>query len=196
MKSIKSMFVILALVLFTGAVFATGNLNVQVMPVEKKKVFVRASNDQQSRYEIELRNPKGVIVYYKRTVSPVETYVKSYNLSGLADGIYTLTVKANDEKMENTLVISDGLVSVAGQRKEVEPFFALKGNRLELSWLNFANENSSIQVYENNKLIFEKPLNRDFTINYAFDFSGLERGNYNAVLLTDNNSFEYPVVKR
>lgn len=54
--------------------------------------------------------------------------------------------------MENSLRVSNGKVEVIKQRKEIEPFFALKGDRLELSWLNFANEDAKLLIYSNNSL--------------------------------------------
>jgi len=51
-------------------------------------------------------------------------------------------------------------------------------------------------VYNNNQLIFERQLDQQFALNYAFDFSNLQPGEYSAVLATDNNYFEYQVAKK
>jgi hypothetical protein len=196
MKNFKSILMGAALVVISGAVLASGNLQVNIVPVSKNKTMVHVTNVEKSKYEIEVKNEKGAVVYYKRTVTPQATYAKYYNFSMLNNGDYRLTVKVNNEKMENTLRIQNGQVELVDQRKEVEPFFAMKENRLELSWLNFAKEDSRLLVYDNNELIFEKNLDRQFTNNYAFDLSDLRSGNYSAVLETDNNYFEYPVTKK
>ena len=185
-----------ALVVISGAVLASGNLQVNIVPVSKNKTMVHVTNVEKSKYEIEVKNEKGAVVYYKRTVTPQATYAKYYNFSMLNNGDYRLTVKVNNEKTENTLRIQNGQVELVDQRKEVEPFFTMKENRLELSWLNFAEEDSRLLVYDNNELIFEKNLNPQFAVNYALDFSNLKSGNYNAVLATDNNSFGYMVTKK
>ncbi len=196
MKSIKSMLMGAALVLVSGAVLASGNLNVSIVPAGKNKTKVYATNEEKCKFEVEVKNDKGAVVYYKRTVTPETTYAKYYNFSLLGDGDYILTVKVNDEKMENSLRISNGLVEVVKQRKEMEPFFALKGDRLELSWLNFTQEDTRLLVYSNNNVIFEKHLDPQFAVNYAFDFSKLNAGEYSAVLVTENNYFEYLVAKK
>jgi hypothetical protein len=196
MKNFKSILMGVALVVISGAVLASGNLQVNIFPVSKNKTMVHVTNVEKSKYEIEVKNEKGAIVYYKRTVTPQATYAKYYNFSMLNDGDYRLTVKVNNEKMENTLRIQNGQAELVDQRKEVEPFFTLKDNRLELSWLNFAQEDARILVYEDNTLIFEKNLDPKFTVNYALDLSNLGNGNYNAVLVTDNNYFSYPVEKK
>lgn len=196
MKNFKSILMGAALVFISGAVLAAGNLNVSIVPAGKNKTKVYATNVEKSKFEVEVKNDKGAIVYYKRTVTPETTYAKYYNFSMLGDGDYSITVKVNNEKMENSLRISNGQVEILKQRKEIEPFFALKGDRLEMSWLNFAQEDTKLLVYNNNKLIFEKELDQQFAVNYAFDFSKLNTGEYSAVLVTDNNYFEYLVAKK
>ncbi len=196
MKSFKSILMGTALVLISGAVLASGNLQVNIVPVAKNKTKVYATNVEKSKFEIEVKNEKGATVYYKRTVTPESTYAKYYNFSMLGNGDYTLTVKVDDELLESTLRVQNGQVEVVKQRKEVEPFFTLKGNRLEMSWLNFSKENATMLVYNNNQLIFEKQLDQQFALNYAFDFSNLQPGEYSAVLATDNNYFEYQVAKK
>jgi len=196
MKSFKSILMGTALVLISGAVLASGNLQVNIVPVAKNKTKVYATNVEKSKFEIEVKNEKGATVYYKRTVTPESTYAKYYNFSMLGNGDYTLTVKVDDELLESTLRVQNGQVEVVKQRKEVEPFFTLKGNRLEMSWLNFSKENATMLVYNNNQLIFERQLDQQFALNYAFDFSNLQPGEYSAVLATDNNYFEYQVAKK
>lgn len=196
MKSFKSILTGAALVFISGAVLAAGNLNVSIVPAGKNKTKVYATNVEKSKFEVEVKNDKGAIVYYKRTLTPETTYAKYYNFSMLGDGNYTLTVKVNDERMENSLRVSNGQVEVIKQRKEIEPFFALKGDRLEMSWLNFANEDAKLLIYSNNSLVFEKELDAQFALNYAFNLSGLNNGEYTAVLVTENNYFNYPVARK
>jgi hypothetical protein len=193
MKSLKSFYLGVALLLVSGAAIASGNLKVHIASACFNQAVVEISNVAESRYEIELKNESGDIVYYKMTTSPSKTYAKQYDLSRLENGKYNLTVAVNQEKIENTLKINNGQVEVINQNKEVAPFFTVKENRLELSWLNFELENPKVLFYDNNTLLFEKELDSDFAVNYALDFSKLKRGDYNAVLVTGTNHFEYPV---
>jgi len=127
MKSFKSILMGTALVLISGAVLASGNLQVNIVPVAKNKTKVYATNVEKSKFEIEVKNEKGATVYYKRTVTPESTYAKYYNFSMLGNGDYTLTVKVDDELLESTLRVQNGQVEVVKQRKEVEPFFYVEG---------------------------------------------------------------------
>lgn len=196
MKNLKSILGGAALFLISGAVLATGNMKVNVVPAGKDISVVKILNVEESNYEIELKNERGDLVFYKKTDSPSKTYAKQYDFSMLDDGNYNLTVKGTNEKMENTLKINKSGVEVIKQRKEVEPYFTVNGNRLELSWLNFEMENLKVFIYNNNTRVFEKELNPEFAINYAVDFSKLKSGKYDAVLVSGNSIFEYQLIKK
>lgn len=195
MKNVKSILTGLALVLVTGAVWATGNMKVNIVPAENEKAVVQILNVAESNYEIELKNETGDLVFYKKTDAPSANYARHYDFSMLEDGNYSLTVKGDNEKMENSLKIDKGTVEVLNQRKEVAPFFTVRDNRLEVSYLNFELENLKVMVYDNNTLLFEKNLEPEFAVNYGLDLSNLQSGTYDAVLVAENSSFEYQIIK-
>jgi hypothetical protein len=193
MKCLKSILFGAALILVSGAVLATGNLKVDIKPAGEHKTLVHITNAESSNYEIELVNSKGDVVFYKKTDSPSDLYSKYYDFSKLENGIYSLSVNINKEKKVNTLKLNKGRVEVLEQKTEVEPYFTIRENRLEMSYLNYAQENLSLMFYDGNKLLYKKKLEPEFTIIQGLDLSNLESGNYNAVLATENNHFEYPV---
>ncbi len=83
MKNLKSIFTGFALVLISGAVLATGNLKVNILPTGKDKSMVQILNAAASNYEIELRNAQGDIVFYKQTDAPTATYIKHVSYTHL-----------------------------------------------------------------------------------------------------------------
>lgn len=192
----KAMFFVTALILLSGAVFATGNLKVNVVSQSKELTVINIGDVVNRIYEIELKNDKGTIVYYKRTTTPSSSIRQHFDFSKVANGEYKLTVRVGEELVENSLSIRDGEVEMTKQRKETKPFFAVKDNRLELSWLNFEQEESRIQVYENSKMLFEQDIKPEFAINHALDLSKLNSGNYDIVLVTENNYYSYPVTRK
>jgi len=193
MKNVKLVLLGVVLVFAAGAVMATGNLQVEIHSGEKQRTVVKISNVEESIYELELKNINGNIVYYKKSETPSASFRKYFDFSEISEGEYILTVSMDNEKKINTLKINKGQVELVNQRKELEPFFTVKGYRLELSYLNFAQEDLKLMVYSNNELLFEKNLNPDFSVNYALDFSKMASGNYNAVLAGENSSYEYNV---
>jgi hypothetical protein len=195
MKNLKSILGGAVLLLVSSAVLATGNMKVNILP-SNEKTLVQVLNVAESNYEIELKNERGDLVFYKKTDSPATTYAQHYDFSLLNDGNYSLTVKGTNEKMENTLKIKKGNVEVLNQRKEVAPFFTVRDNRIEVSYLNFELENLKVMLYDNNTLLFEKNLEPEFAVNYGLDLSNLKSGKYDAVLTSGNNFFEYQITKK
>ena len=195
MKKLTSFLTGIALVLVSGAVLATGNMKVKIVQAEDERTVVQVLNSIESHFEIEFKNEKGDIVFYKKTDAPSANYAKYYNFSMLEDGDYNLTVTGNAEKIENALRIKNGNVNVVNQKKVVDPFFTVAGDRLEMSWLNFGLEKPKVLLYDNKTLLFEKELNPEFTINYGLDLSKLKSGTYDAVLVSGSNFFEYQITK-
>lgn len=195
MRNLKAFFLSTMLVLVSGAVMATGNMKVNILPVEKDRTVVQILNVTESNYEIELTNEKGDLVFYKKTNVPTATYANHYNFSMLNDGQYNLTVKTNDEKLENSLKIVNEQVEILDQKRVAAPYFTVRDNRLELSYLNFELENLKVMVYDNNTLLFEKKLKPEFAVNYGLDISNLKNGKYDAVLVAESGTFEYRLTK-
>ncbi|HKL32876.1 MAG TPA: hypothetical protein VJ919_10090 [Tangfeifania sp.] len=195
MKNLRTVLTIAALVFVSGAVMATGNLKVNIVPGSGDKAVVHIENATDSKYEVELHSVNGEIVYYNETRTPSKTHSQAYDFSMIKDGEYVLEIKVDNEKELSTLSIKNGKVEVLNQQKEVEPFFTMKGDQLELSYLNFGSENVKLLVYDNNSrnVLYSKNLGDDFAINYGLDFSKLKNGKYDAVLLSANNSYEYEV---
>lgn len=195
MKNLKSILLGTVLVLFSGAVLATGNMKVNIVPVEKDRTVVQILNVEKSNYEIELTNQNGDLVFYKKTDTPTVMYANHYDFSMLNDGNYNLTVKTNDEKLENSLKVTNGQLETTDQKRVAAPYFTVRDNRLELSYLNFELEDLKVMVYDNNTLLFERTLKPEFAVNYGLDISNLKSGKYDAVLVAENNSFEYQITK-
>jgi hypothetical protein len=195
MKNLKLFLLGTALVLVSGAILATGNMKVNIVPVEKDRTVVQILNVTENNYEIELTNEKGDLVFYKKTDVPTASYANHYNFSMLNDGNYNLTVKTNDEKLENSLKVANGQVKSIDQKRMAAPYFTVRDNRLELSYLNFELEDLKVMVFDNNTLLFERKLKPEFAVNYGLDISNLKNGKYDAVLVAESGTFEYQITK-
>ncbi len=195
MKQLTKTLALLALILISGSVFASGNLNVSVIQGANDEAIVRISNAVQSVYEIEIENDAGEVLYYKQTKSPATTYQNIYDFSRLDDGTYTFTVSLNKEFSRTYLTVDNGKVRVEEQNKELDPYFAYNNDLLKLTYLNYDRGEVKMYVYEQgtDNLVFEHDLGSDFALHQAVDFSKLRTGSYDAVLVGDHNSYEYEI---
>lgn len=193
MKRTKAI-ILAACLLYSGAVMASGNLKVNIS-ADEKNLEVNISNVVESQYEIEITNSRGDILYYKYTKNPSKVYANTYDLSALSNGRYKYTVRLGDETETAYLEVKRGKAEVIDQRKDLQPYFAMDGKRLNISFLNFEREKILLLVYDNKtqQVLYRKGFDRDFSIQHALNFSKLDKGSYEAILATQNENYSYEV---
>jgi hypothetical protein len=194
MKTMKTVLAVIVAGLVGSSAMASGNLKVNIASGSKELAEVAISNVKISTFEIDVRNDKGEVVFYKETSSPATTYKRNYDFSRLEEGTYFFTVKIDNESTETKFNIEDGQVNVVEEKKMVDPVFVFANKQLKLSYLNFARENTSLIVYDSfRKTLYEKDLKSDFVTQHGIDFSKIPRGTYEVVLSSGNEVHSYDV---
>jgi hypothetical protein len=95
----------------------------------------------------------------------------------------------------NEFQVSGNGIEVGESKVRFAPYFDFKNNELKLSYLNFDQENLRLYFYNNEGLVYESKLGRDFNITTGYDLSKLDKGNYKVVLSSYSNEFTYDLVK-
>ncbi|MFW5822953.1 MAG: T9SS type A sorting domain-containing protein [Tangfeifania sp.] len=177
-----------------AAVFASGNLKVNMSQAESEKAVVEATNARMELFKVEVQDEFGDVVYSKSTKTQAENYKMKYDFSALEDGTYFLNVKHGNEYYQKRFRLERGDVEVISQRKVAEPFFIQKGDKIKMSYLNFPQEETSIHVYDKSGLLHEQTLENEFAIHKAIDLSELRPGDYKIVFATGLDIFEHDVI--
>nr|WP_321358707.1 hypothetical protein [uncultured Draconibacterium sp.] len=195
MKRLNKILLTVALALSAGAVMATGNLSVNISEGEGAEAHVRVTNAVESQFEMEIRNTNNDIIYYKQIQQPLKLVLNTFDFSQLSNGEYTLSVKLDNEQNVTTLAVKDGDVKVVDQMKQVDPYFGMNNDQLNISYLNHAAGDVKLYLYDerNNKLVHEDELGSEFAVNHAIDLSKLDNGSYEAVLVSNNGTYEYEI---
>ena len=194
MKTMKTIFTLVLAVFVYGAVMASGNLRVNITGLNNSLTEVEILNAKMSMFEIEVKNEKGELVFYKETKSPATNYTRKYDFSKLENGVYFFTVKIDNESKETKFNMENGKMTLLKQTKMVEPVFMFDDNQFKLSFLNFEGENTSLTVYDSNRnQLYQKDLKSDFVTQHGLDFSKVNRGSYRAVLSAGNNAYSYDI---
>jgi hypothetical protein len=194
MKTGKLFLVIMLAVLSAGTVMATGNLRMNISSGEKDEAVVEISNLKTSVFQIDVKDENGEVIFYKKTKVPSTNYKRVYDFSRLDDGTYSMTVKIDRELTEKRFDIRNGQVNVLAEKKVVEPFFVHDNQQFKMSYLNFSGDDVKLFVYDNNRNeIYKKDFSSDFTIHHGLDLSKLPRGNYEFVLSSGNEIFDYKI---
>lgn len=192
-KTISKLAMLFAFVAFANTLMASGNLKVNILPLTSETAVVAISNTTASNFQISIENEKGETIYYKETGADNKDYRKVFDFSNLEDGDYKLTASIDGLTTERSFKIENKNIAVGKEKSNMEPYFAYKEGVLKLSYLNFSEENLSLNLYNNYDLVYSKNIGDKFNVNKGFDLSKLERGNYSVVLSTDNKSYTYNV---
>lgn len=190
----KTIFAVMIAGLIGSSAMASGNLKVNISSGSKELAEVEISNLKMSTFEIDVRNDLGEVVFYKETSAPATSYKRKYDFSRLEDGTYFFTVKVANEFTETKFNIERGEVKIIEEKKMVDPVFVMDNKQLKMSYLNFAQENSTLIVYDQfRNSLYEKDLKSEFVTQHGIDFSKVPRGNYEVVLSSGNNVHSYDV---
>lgn len=193
MKTISKVTMLFAFVAFANTLMATGNLKVNILPLTSEKAVVAISNANASNFQISIANDKGETVYYKETDSKSNDYRKVFDFSKLEKGDYKLSVTVDRFTTERAFRIENKNIAVGKEKSIIEPYFAYKDGVLKLSYLNFSEENVSLNLYDKNNLVYSKELGYKFDVSEGFNLSKLDKGSYSVVLSTEDKSYTYNV---
>jgi hypothetical protein len=194
MKTMKTLFALTLAILVYGSAMASGNLKVNITALNNDLTEVEISNVKMSKFEIDVTNDKGEVVFYKETKAPATNYKRNYDFSLLEDGTYYFTVKIDNESTETKFRVENGKMNIIEEKKMVDPVFIFENNHLKLSYLNFEEENLTLTVYDNSRNeLYKKDLKSDFVTQHGLDFSKVARGTYVAVLSNGNDVHSYNI---
>ena len=194
MKTMLKVTFLFALVAFANTLFASGNLKVNILPLNAEKAVVAISTLSNSNFNITIADDKGQIVYYQENSNSGENYRKVYNFSDLEDGTYKLTVVSDDLTSERQFKKSHKIINVGEEKTTIEPYFGYDDGILRCTYLNFTKEDMTIHFFKNNELLYTKNIGKGFNVQEAMNLSKLGKGNYEAVLYAGVKQFTYPIV--
>lgn len=190
-KLFSKVTMLIAFVAFANTLMAAGNLKVNILPLTADKAVVAISNTDAANFKISIKNDNGETVYYKETDGGSKDYRKIFDFSDLNRGNYKLSVTVNGLTTEREFKIANTNIAVGKEKSLLEPYFGYKNGVLKLSYLNFPEENLSLNVYDGQDLVYTKELGNKFNVIEGWDLSKLAKGSYSVVLTSDSKNYSY-----
>jgi len=195
MKTITTLSFLLVAMLVSTVSQATGNFKVNLSAKTEGKALLSMTNVSEQIYEISISDSEGNTIYSYETKDSKSNFNQTLDFSNLENGLYKMNVKMEGAQYEKSLAINEAGVSVARSIKKTEPLFQFKNNLIKMSHLNHGNEEMSVYLYQNGRLVWEQKLENKFAVSKGFDISKLDRGNYDLVLSSGDDTYEYQVRK-
>lgn len=194
MKTVKFLSTVIAVAIVSVAT-AVEKPKMNVVPLTPDRAVVSILNNGEAMFELSITADNGELVYYKQSAKPLNTYQKVFDFSQLANGKYTLALKVNDTRLSKDFEVASKGIVVGESKMHFDPYFSYADNVLKLSYLNFDNETLTLNIYDDNGLVYKSKIGKDFNIVSGYDLSALGEGTYNVVLSSMKNEFSYRLEK-
>ncbi|QIA06831.1 hypothetical protein [Draconibacterium halophilum] len=194
MKTIKLLSTVLAVAIVAIAT-AVEKPKMNLVPLSADRAVITIQNENASLFELSIHAENGELVYYKQTTKPLNSYQKIYDFANLENGNYTMDVRVNDTRILKDFEVASKGIFVGESKLRIDPYFAFAGDVLKLTYLNFDQESLSLNIYDENGLVYESKLGKDFNVAAGYDLSSLREGEYEVVLSSLNNDFSFSLVK-
>nr|WP_319998066.1 hypothetical protein [uncultured Draconibacterium sp.] len=194
MKTVKFFTTVLALAIVVVAT-AVEKPKMDIVPLSEDRAVVSILNGAEALFELSVRSEDGELVYYKQAASPSLTYQKIFDFKNIEDGDYTLDLRVNDTRLTKDFSVSSKGIAVGESKMRVDPYFGFSDNVLKLTYLNFDQEKLSLNIYDENGLVYASKLGQDFNIAKGFDLTALAAGKYEVVLASMSNDFSFSLEK-
>ncbi|HCY41548.1 MAG TPA: hypothetical protein DHV48_09360 [Prolixibacteraceae bacterium] len=191
MKTIITFSFLIATTLLSQLALASGTFSINLIPKTDAKALLEISNYDAHKYEINISNSSGEMVYYHETKENLTNHSKLFDFSQLEHGVYKVEVKIDGASNEQLLTIGKNGIEVGNSVKKADPVFSFSDNILKISYLNYGSNQMVLHIYENSSLVWDKNLNNEFVVQKGFDISKLDRGNYTIVFASGDDIYEY-----
>jgi cell division protein FtsL len=194
MKTIKLLSTVLAVAIVAVAT-AVEKPKMSVTPLSADKAVVTIQNNNASLFELSIHAQDGELVYYKQTTKPLSSYQKIYDFKNLKNGNYSMNLRVNDTRLIQDIQVASNGIYVGDSKLRIDPYFAFANDVLKLSYLNFDEERLSLNIYDENGLVYKSDLGKAFNVASGYDLSALKGGKYEVILSSLNNEFTFSLEK-
>lgn len=174
---------------------ATEKPRLEVTPISASRAAVTLLNPTPGMMEATFTKTDGSVIFSTRINEGIHDYQKVFDFSDVEDGNYVLTFKVNNTAVMRNIAIERGAIRVGTSNLRYDPYVALKDNTLKLSYLNFDLRNVKFTLRQNNEVVYEANLGRDFSLLRGFDVSKLESGKYETIISDGRNTYFNSFVK-
>jgi len=194
MKTIKFFLTIVGIAIVMIAT-AVEKPTMNVIRLDNEKALIAIENGNPVQFELSIESQNGDLLYYKKSKTNLTNLRQVINYSELENGEYLMKLKVNDTFLTTDFRIDNNGIKMEGTKTTYAPHFEFKSNILKFSYLNFDKENMKFKIYNNDELVYENKLGKDFVITEGYDLSKLEAGKYQVELSSLTSDYTFNIQK-
>tara|TARA_R110002124_G_scaffold269517_2_gene437441 strand:- start:247 stop:828 length:582 start_codon:yes stop_codon:yes gene_type:complete len=187
MRTIKRKVFVAIFMLVTIVNFANNNdLNTLFSADKVKVTFNNAKNGNQ----LTIKDANGTILHSEEILKK-GTLVKTFNLSELENGIYTLELEKDFQIVVKSVKVNNRNVTflVEAEKLIFKPIVRNKENKLMITKIAFDEEPLKISIYYKNEIIYSETLEGDKILNRVYSLDKGLKGEYKVVSYNNGRSY-------
>jgi hypothetical protein len=188
MKTKTTIITILSILIASG-VFASSTPKIELTPLNGAKVLITVKQEPGTKHTLTIVSNSGEIIYVKKYRQNVKYKKQIFDFTNLENGNYEVKLKAGKTTLCNDLNITNGVVQVKEQHKEIAPYFYFENNLIKITYLNFEKNNVEALIYQGNQLIHQSKYGNEFKLNECLNLTKLETGRYDLCLSSGNKEY-------
>jgi hypothetical protein len=187
MRTIKRKVFVAIFMLVTIVNFAnTNDLNTLLNADKVKVIFNNAKKGNQ----LTIKDADGAILHSEE-IKKEGTLVKTFNLTELKDGIYTLELEKDFQIVVKTIKVNNNNVTFLEDAEKLifKPLIRNKENILMITKIAFDAEPLKISIYYNNEIIYSETIEGDKILNRVYSLDKELKGEYKVVSYNNGRSY-------
>ena len=187
MRTIKRKVFVAIFMLVTIVNFANNNDLNTLLSADKVEVTF---NNAKKGNQLTIKEANGAILHSEEILKE-GTLVKTFNLSELENGIYTLELEKDFQIVVKSVKVNNRNVTflVEAEKLIFKPIVRNKENKLMITKIAFDEEPLKISIYYKNEIIYSETLEGDKILNRVYSLDKGLKGEYKVVSYNNGRSY-------
>ncbi|MGY8908928.1 MAG: hypothetical protein ACKVIG_03570 [Flavobacteriales bacterium] len=187
MRTIKRKVFVAIFMLVTIVNFANNKDLNTLFSADKVKVTF---NNAKKGNQLTIKDANGTILHSEEILKK-GTLVKTFNLSELENGIYTLELEKDFQIVVKSVKVNNRNVTflVEAEKLIFKPIVRNKENKLMITKIAFDEEPLKISIYYKNEIIYSETLEGDKILNRVYSLDKGLKGEYKVVSYNNGRSY-------
>jgi len=187
MRTIKRKVFVAIFMLVTIVNFANNKDLNTLFSADKVKVTF---NNAKKGNQLTIKDANGTILHSEEILKK-GTLVKTFNLSELENGIYTLELEKDFQIVVKSVKVNNRNVTflVEAEKLIFKPIVRNKENKLMITKIAFDEEPLKISIYYKNEIIYSETLEGGKILNRVYSLDKGLKGEYKVVSYNNGRSY-------
>ena len=189
MKTNKRLVLVVVFMLGTLFNYANNGKEINSKTVNAKKVRVEFKNVKKGHL-LTIKDKNGVQLH-SETVTKIGDLNKTFDLSSLIDGTYTIELNKDFKIIVKTINVKNDRVFFNNNDNKViaKPIISNNENILKISKINSNKEPLKVVVYYNSEIIYTETIENNTVLNRVYKLNKDITGEYTAIVYSNNRSY-------